>query len=104
MKNKEENTGGNVQKGGINPKCYSLRPSEPPKGQGSQRRSDLILMHRRDVCAECSHATFFRGFDADGLRTSLVACAGGGYKAIAKYNILLDPSSRYVDCQNRRER
>jgi hypothetical protein len=100
MKNKKAN-GGNVQKGGINPICNSLRPSEPPKGQGWRRQTGLTLIYRHSVCTGCHHAIFFWGFDSDGLPISLVACAGGGYKAIAKYKVLLDPNSQYVDCQNK---
>lgn len=108
MKNKYANTSGNTQKGGVNPVCNSLRPSEPPKGIGSptycgypikllgpfsryllgieqesRGQSELTFVHRRSACAECRHATFMQGFDSDGLPVSLVACAGGGYKPIS---------------------
>lgn len=101
MKDKHANTSGNTQKGGVNSGPDSPRPATAPKGQGSQRESGLILMHPEYPCeVGCGHATFIQGY-RKGKLVLFIICAGGGYKAITKYKVLLDPSSAYVDYQNR---
>lgn len=58
----------------------------------------MKVTRRHNSCGGCRYAIFFDGCNTDGVYCPMVACSGGGFKAIYK------GYEETGECENRKDR